>query len=285
MMGQPQTPYSAGDARLSNRRTAQGLGASTGWRRRGRWAGGTPIAPFQLQWVVGLVLVLAAQAPGASTLIGLPIDDEAARQVVEGYTLARQLETVRFIGTLKNTEWMLDRPPFAATLARHLDSRVERYHIRSKGDGTYAVDDMGSLRGSVRLVAHAAARRVYFIEGEFRSLAHILKLSGSMVFTLEYQEHFDGKESYVEMEPQLFLRLDNLVAHGILKILAPLLHGIIDRRVASLTEAAQIVSQRVTKDPQGLYQEIRTWTDIRPEDLEEYRQAFRIARDGSREGG
>jgi hypothetical protein len=228
---------------------------------------------------------LAAQAPGASTLIGLPIDDEAARQVVEGYTLARQLETVRFIGTLKNTEWMLDRPPFAATLARHLDSRVERYHIRSKEDGTYAVDDMGALRGSVRLVAHAPARRVYFIEGEFRSLAHILKLSGSMVFTLECQERFDGNESYVEMEPQLFLRLDNLLAHGILKILAPLLHGIIDRRVAGLTEAAQIVSQRVTKDPQGLYQEIRAWTDVRPEDLEEYRQAFHIAQDGSREGG
>ena len=285
MTGRPQTPYSARDAHLSNRWRAQGLGPSARWRRRDRWAGEASIAPFLLQWVVALALLLATQAGGASSLIGLPVDDPATREVVEGYTLARQLKTVRFIGTLKNTEWMLDRPPLAATLARHLDSRLERYHLSDKGDGTYVVDDMGSLRGSVRVVAHSPERRIYFVEGEFRSLAHILKLSGNMVFTLEYRERFDGNESYVEMEPQLFLRLDNVVAHGILKILAPLLHGIIDRRVANLTEAAQIVSQRVTKDPQGLYQEIRTWPDVRPEDLEAFRQAFHIDRDGSREGG
>ena len=285
MIGQAQAPYSARGARLSNTRKAQGLGASARWRRRGRFSGGAPIAPFLLQWVVSLVLLLTTQARGASTLIGLPLDDGATREVVERYTLARQLKTVRFIGTLKNIEWMLDRPPFAATLARHLDPHLERYHITDKGDGTYAVDDMGSLRGSIRLVARAVERRVYFVEGEFLSLAHILKLSGSMVFTLEYRERWDGNESYVEVEPQLFLRLDNIVVHGILKVLAPLLHGIIDRRVANLTEAAQIVSQRVTKDPQGLYREIRTWPDVRSEELEEFRQAFRIARDGSREGG
>ncbi len=278
-------PYSACRVYLSNRERAQDPGAPARWRRRGRWAGGAPIAPFLLQWVVGLLLLLTSQARGASTLLGFPIEDAATREVVEGYSLARQLKTVRLIGTVKNTDWMLDRPPFSATLARHLDSSLERYHLTERQDGTYSVDDMGSLRGSVRLVAQAAERRVYFVEGEFRSLAHILKLSGSMVFTLEYRERFDGNESYVEIEPQLFLRLDNVVAHGILKVLAPLLHGIIDRRAAHLTDAAQIVSQRLTKDPQGLYQEIRTWPDVRPEDLDEFRRTFHIARDGSKEGG
>lgn len=233
-----------------------------------------------MHWVVGLVLLLATQARGASTLIGLPLDDGATREVVERYTLARQLKTVRFVGTLRNTDWILDRPPFAATLARHLDPRLERYHITARGDGTYAVDDMGSLRGSLRLVARAPERRIYFVEGEFRSLAYLLKLSGNMVFTLEYRERWDGNDPYMEVQPQLFLRLNSIVAHGILKILAPLLHGIIDRRVANLTEAAQIVSQRVTKDPQGLYREIRTWPDIRSEELEEFRHAFRIAWEG-----
>jgi hypothetical protein len=40
----------------------------------------------------------------------------------------------------------------------------------------------------------------------------------------------------VEVDPQLYLRLDNVMIHGIRKVLAPLLHGIIDRRVASLTD-------------------------------------------------
>ena len=280
-----QTPYSGRGAHLSNGRLRRDLQSSMGLRRQGCRVGGTPVGAFLLQWVLGLLLLLTSQARGVSTLNGLPINDSATLEVVEGYSLARQLKTVRFIGTVKNTDWMLDRPPFAATLARHLDSSLERYHITEQKDGTYAVDDMGSLRGSVRLVAHAAERRVYFVEGEFRSLAHILKLSGSMVFTLEYRERFDGNESYVEIEPQLFLRLDNVVAHGILKVLAPLLHGVIDRRAANLTQAAQIVSQRLTKDPQGLYREIRTWPDVRPEDLDEFRQAFHIAGYGFREGG
>jgi hypothetical protein len=232
-------------------------------------------------WIVALLLLtLASQAAGAFRLIGLAIEDSATREVVERYTLARQLKPVRFIGTLKTTDWMMDRPPFAATLARHLHPPMERYRITEKGNGLYEVDDLGALQGSTRLIARGPERRVYFVEGQFRSLAHLLKLSGSMVFTLEYRERWEGNESYVEVNPQLFLRLDNVVAHGILKVLAPLLHGIIDRRVANLTAAAQIVSQRLTKDPKGLYQEIRTWPDVRPEELDEYRRAFRTDEEG-----
>ena len=274
MIDQRQAPYSACGAQLSNRRDRRGLRSKATWRTRPRLAG-----------LIVLILLVAAQVQGGTSLMSLAFDDAPTREVVKQYTLARQLKPVRLIGTLKNTEWIMDRPPFAATLARHLNPLLERYHISDKGNGVYAVDDMGSLRGSIRLVARAPERRIYFVEGEFRSLAHILKLTGSMVFTLEYRERWDGNESYVEVEPQLFLRLNNILAHGILKVLAPLLHGIIDRRVASLTDAAQIVSQRLTKDPQGLYQEIRTWPDVQPDDLEEFRHAFHIARDGSREGG
>ena len=239
--------------------------------------------------VLGLLLLSgtppAGQARGVLTLVGFPIDDPATREVVEEYTLARQLKPVRIIGTQKITNWILDRPPFAATLARHLHPPLERYHVTEKGQGVYTVDDMGAVRGSVRLIARAPERRVYFVEGEFRSLAHLLKLSGSMVFALTYQERWEGNESTVEIDPQLFVRLDNVLVHGVLKILAPLIHGVIDRRVDSMTVAAQVVSQRLTRDPQGLYREIRTWPDVRPEELEEYRQAFRIQEDGGKGGG
>ncbi len=245
----------------------------------GRWRSGSSIR------IIALLLAVAAQARGASPLIGLPITDPPTREVVEGYTLARQLKTVRFIGTVKTTDWVMDRPPFAATLARHLHPGLERYHITDTGHGTYSVDDEGALRGSVRLVTRGPERRIYFVEGQFRSLAHLVKLSGSMVFTLVYRERWEGDEPYVEIDPQLFLRLDSVVAHGILKILAPLLHGVIDRRIASLTAAAEVVSRRLTKDPGGLYREIQTWPDVRPEELVEYRQAFRISPDVAREGG
>ncbi len=272
--GRSPLPYSAPHAGLSNSPEAH--------------RAETPVAPPRRDrrlWIaVLLMLAGASQAGGAFTLIGLAVEDVATRQVVERYTLARQLKPVRFIGTLKTTDWVMDRPPFAATLARHLHPPLERYHISDKGNGTYTVDDMGALRGSIRLVARGPERRVYFVEGQFRSLAHLLKLTGSMVFTLEYRERWEGNEPYTEVDPQLFIRLDNLVAHGILRVLAPLIHGVIDRRVTGLTEATRIVSQRLTKDPRGLYRQMRTWPDVRPEDLEEYRRAFRTGEESAREG-
>ncbi len=56
--------------------------------------------------------------------------------------------------------------------------------------------------------------------------------------------------------------------------------SVIDRRVANLTAATQVVGERISRDPRGLYREMQTWSDIRPEDLEAYRQAFVLERFG-----
>lgn len=228
--------------------------------------------------LLALIASLASVAEAAFTLIGFAIDDPATRGVVERYTLARTLQPVRFLGTARSADVLLDRPTLAAALARHLHPPLERYQIAMRDDGSYAVNDLGTLRGSLRLVARGANRRVYFCQGEFRSLAHILQLSGGMVFTLEYHDSRDGADPTVEVTPQLYVRLDNVLAHGLLKVISPLLHGVIDRRVANLTLATQAIGERITRDPEGLYREMQTWQDVRPEDLEAYRQAFLAGR-------
>jgi hypothetical protein len=221
---------------------------------------------------------LASVAEATFTLIGFTIEDPATRDVVERYTLARTLQPVRFLGTVRSADVLLDRPTLAAALARHLHPPLERYQIAMRDDGSFAVNDLGNLRGSLRLVARGANRRVYFCQGEFRSLAHILRLSGGMVFTLEYLDSRQGADPAVEVTPQLYVRLDNVLAHGMLTIISPLLHGVIDRRVANLTLATQAIGERITRDPEGLYREMQTWQDILPEDVEAYRQAFVIER-------
>ncbi len=240
--------------------------------------GGRRLVPW-LRSLVLLVLLFGAegaQARALFTVIGLPVSDPAARAVIEEYTLARQLKPVRFAGTVRTADWLMDRPVLATALARHLYPALEHYHVTEGEDRRYLIDDMGSLRGSFRLVARGPERRMYFVEGSFRSLADLLKLSGSMVFTLQYRERWENGESQVEVEPQLYLRIDSALVHGVLKVLAPLLHGTIDRRVASLTEASQVVGARLAKDPQGLYREMQAWPEMRPADLDAYRQAFRV---------
>ena len=261
------TPHSAWHATLPNHPAARG-------RARGLAARTALRTGCRLWPIVLLVLALVSSAQAAFTLIGLSIDDSATRNIVEGRTLARDLPPVRFPGTLRTADWLLDRPALAATLARHLYPPLERYHVTPQENGTYELSDLGALRGSFRLVARGEKRRVYLCQGEFRSLAHILKLSGGMVFTLEFRDQQQGGEAYLEVVPQLYLRLDNTVAHGLLKMLSPLVNGIIDRRVGNLTTATRVVGERMTRDPAGLYREMRSWPDVKPEELEAYRQAF-----------
>jgi hypothetical protein len=221
-----------------------------------------------------LVLFLASGAEAVFTLNGVAVADPSTREVVEGYTLARNLPPIRFRGTTRITDWLLDRPDLAATLARHLYPPLERYHLTAREDGSFDVNDLGALRGSFRLVAREGTRRVYFCRGQFRSLAYLLSLSGTMVFTLDYRESGHAADPTVEVVPALYVRLDNMLAHGTVKLISPLLQGVIDRRFTNLTAATQIVGERVTRDAEGLYREMQTWSDVRPEQLEQYKRAF-----------
>ena len=224
--------------------------------------------------ILALAISLVSAADATFSLIGLAIDDPAVRDVVDQYTLFRDLQPIRYLGTARATDWLLDRPDLAAALARHLYPPVERYHVSMRDDGSFDVTDLHALRGSFRLVARGDHRRVYFCRGTFRSLSRILEITGEMVITLEYHDTRQGEDPAVEVASQLYVRLDNIVAHGVSKIVAPLLHKVIDRRVANLTAATQLIGERIARDPERLYGEMQAWTDLRPEDLAAFRKTI-----------
>lgn len=239
-------------------------------------------------WI--LLAVLGAALPASAgeggkepraplRLLELEIEDAAVRRVVEGYTISRALEPVRFIGRREHQEFLLERLPLAVALARHLHPPLEPYNVTEKGPGLYDVDDRGAIRGTLRLVAQAPGRRVYFAEGQFRSLAHLIRFNGAMAITLRYPEDAEAGEPNLRNQPHLYVRIDHVLIHGLLKLLAPLIHGIIDRRVATLAAAAEAVSARITKDPAGLYREMKTWPDITDGQRAEFRRQFAVADD------
>ncbi len=239
---------------------------------------------------IALIALLAATLPALGAdgteeqqaplrLLDFEIEDAAVRRVVERYTLSRALEAVRFVGRREHEEFLLARLPLAAALARRLHPPLEPYNVTEKGPGLYDVDDRGALRGHLRLVAEGPGRRVYLAEGEFRSLAHLLRFNGAMVITLRYAEDAQAGEPSLRNEPHLYVRIDNVLVHGILKLLSPLIHGVIGRRVAALAAAAEAVSARLTKDTAGLSREMQGWPDVTDAQRADFRRHFVLPED------
>jgi hypothetical protein len=211
----------------------------------------------------------------AVTVGALHVEDPVAASTIDEPTLVRQLPPVRYVGTPRATEWLLDRPQIAATLARRVHPPLEPYRVTPRPDGRFDVSDHGPLRGTLRLVVRKAEQWLYLCEGQFRSAELLFQVGGRLALHVEHRPlPAQTGQSLMEVTPTLYVRLDNPLAHGIVRLFGPLLSGVIDRRAANLAAATQALSRRIATDPAGLYAEMRTWSDLRPGELEAFRLAF-----------
>ena len=230
--------------------------------------------------VLGLALVGAAAISDSAyegrSLSFVPpiIDDQQTREILAEPTLRRQIPRLRFVGDRRTYEFLVNRPPLATQLARRLHPPLERYTVTQVGEGIYTVEDLGALRGEARLIKVTGDQRVYWFRGEFRSLANLLRFTGRMVLVLNYREVREGGRTYIESDPDFYLRIDHLFYGFLAKLLTPLINLLIDRRVNMIAEATNKLFDHVVTDPGGLYREMATWQEVRPEDLEAYRRAL-----------
>lgn len=206
-------------------------------------------------------------------LLGFTVTSPAVRHVLAQPTLSRALEPVRFLGQQDHEEFLLDHLPLLAALARHVHPGLEPYHITETAPGLYEVDDHGSIHGLLHRVAAAPGRRVYVAEGEFRSRAELIKFKGAVVIALRFEEEPAGSRR-LRNEPQMHVRIDNVVMHGLLRFLSPLLNRIIDRRVANLTAAAEFLSGRLMTDAGAVAREMQDWPDVTSEERAAFRRHF-----------
>ncbi len=210
----------------------------------------------------------------AAVDIGLTIEDPEAREIIAKPTLRRQIPRIRFLGDRRTYEFLVSHPPLATQLARRLYPPLERYTVTQVEEGIYAIEDRGALRGDARLIATTGDQRIYRFQGEFRSLANLLRFTGRMVLILHYREVREGSRTSMESDPEFYLRIDHLFFHVMTKLLSPLITSLIDRRVNMIVEATSKLFDQVHTDPDGFYRQMRTWPEVQPADLEAFRQAF-----------
>jgi hypothetical protein len=226
-----------------------------------------------------LAALVLAGAGGLQAADGLDpalerLGDPSAREVVHEATLVRPPLPLGIKSSVAIYEFLLDRPAFAAAMARHLHPPLERYTVVEKGRGVYEVDDGGTIRGEVRLLAKAADRRVYLANGQARSMAQLVRVTGRAVILLEYRPGASDGDPAVDTTSHIYFRVDGGIMQAMVKLLSPLIGGAVDRRIANLGLAARIVAERIARDPGSLYEEMQAWPDLRRDDVEEYRRTF-----------
>jgi hypothetical protein len=202
------------------------------------------------------------------------VDDRETREIVAEPTLRRRIAPIRFPGDRRAYDFLVSHPPLATQLARRLHPPLERYTVTQVGEGRYTIEDLGALRGEARLVKVTGRQRVYWFKGEFRSLANLLRFTGRMVLVLDSREVEEEGRAYMESDPDFYLRIDHLFFGFMARLLTPLVNILIDRRVGMIAEATRRLFQQVAEDPERLYRDMVSWKEVRPGDLEAFRQAF-----------
>jgi hypothetical protein len=120
----------------------------------------------------------------------------------------------------------------------------------------------------------APNRRIYLGNGPAQAAAQLLRMTGRMVVLLEYRRGKGAGNPSVDTTSQMFLRSEGGLMRGMTKALSPLIWWMADRRITTLQDAAGMVADRITRDPRSLFHEMKSWTDLRPEDVEAYRRTF-----------
>lgn len=205
---------------------------------------------------------------------GLVIEDPEIREIITQPTLHRQIPRIRFSGDRRTYEFLASHPPLSNQIARRLHPQLEGYIVTQVEPGVYTIQDRGALRGEARLIAVTGDQRIYRFQGEFRSLANLLRFTGRMVVIFRYREVREGDRTYIDSDPDFYLRIDHLFVHFMTKLLSPPIKSIVDRRVKMIVEATHKLFDHVRSDPDGLYQQMSTWEEVQPADLEAFRQAF-----------
>lgn len=222
---------------------------------------------------IAVARLLATEAEAALD-DGTLIEDREIREIIATPTLRRRIPRIRFAGDRRTYEFLVTHPPLATQLARRLHPPLERYTVTQVTEGVYTVEDRGALRGDARLISTTNDQRIYRFQGEFRSLAHLIRFSGRMVLILRYRQVQEDGRTFMDSDPELYLQIDHPLFHMMTKLLSPLVGSIIERRVRMIVEATRTLFDRVQTDPMRLYQQMKTWPEVQPIDLEAFRQAF-----------
>ncbi len=222
-------------------------------------------------------LMLLAAATGtavASAAAGdgrIPYDriDPAARarvrDVVERATIARTVRGLTFRSREPVFLYLVEHLDFATAVAGALGATT--YRLERRPDGTYWGDDLRGARGLVEVVYADPHMRVVYTQGTYDS-RWLTTVYARAVLVFEFA-HAPGPDGRMRVANTVsgFVRVDNTVLGFLGRLMAPLVGGAVDRKIARAFGTAGKLSERAYDDPDGFLQALQGKPGLDPRHL------------------
>jgi len=228
---------------------------------------------FRLLKAAVIAVLSASSLLNASGELSLPYSDfpkkadaKKVREVVDHYTLTHSTPEKPFNTTSRTFNFLLDHMPLTTAIMRELD--LEKYVITVREDGTMMSDDNDGVVGTFEPVFCTKSRRVLYGDGTF-SAGLLGDIRGESVVVIDYVE--DGPA--VKCATAVYVKVHGFFAPFV-RLASPIIRGMVSRKSASILTASMALSEKLTTDPDSVYEKIRKSDQITPEDMVEFRKEF-----------
>jgi hypothetical protein len=179
--------------------------------------------------------------PGA-----IPHTDPEARRVRADPTLRRPL-TVRTVEAPEAIfRDLLDDLTRTADFVRAIGAGD--YTITQRGEGEFDISDNRGASARVQRIVTGPGVRVYRALGRMTMPLGVRAVTGLGLISVRFEPHPQAPEARTLVGGQIYFRLTSKVLHALLKPFLPLVHGVIDRKVGLLVDAARAACRETARD-------------------------------------
>ncbi|MFQ5801381.1 MAG: hypothetical protein ACE5JQ_00620 [Candidatus Methylomirabilales bacterium] len=212
--------------------------------------------------VLLLIVLLFSTAATAATLL-FPEDllngerGRTLKEVVEDFTLHREISGLRLMGGQAVFEYLLEHPDFAADLARA--AGVLKYTVERRGEVEYWANDHKGITGHFEILQAKVGRRVFYAKGKYKK--GIFRIPGRMALVMRFSEEKDGDFPSVENTLSAYIRLDAALLDPLARLFRPIVAQIMEKRIRWFFRKANRLMTRLYEDPESVLERLtpETW--------------------------
>jgi hypothetical protein len=173
-------------------------------------------------------------------------------EVVNDYTTYQLVPSVHVPIQKPLYDFLLDHPALTSNAVRYY--RFGGYVVREVSATVFTGEDREGGEATVTLLYQDTTRRVYHMRGSQRG--YVIPITGTGLVMLSYETRLgtDGREG-VETRVTVFSRLDNRFLANLVKLLRPILQGVINNKLTKGVKTVNRLTEFLAREPEEVRRE------------------------------